>query len=83
MTDEKRPVAANDGISGSKWLGKGPVWIMILIVGPLAIPFLLLSPHFSRKAKIGLSVALLLVTFLFYRMIPIIREQAALLGVSL
>ena len=65
MSDAKGSVVASDEVSDSRWLGKGPVWIMILIVGPLALPFLFRSPHFSRGAKWAISVPLLLLTVLF------------------
>lgn len=47
------------------WLGKGPVWFLILLVGPLALPFLLRSPHFSKGSKIALAIPLVLLTLLF------------------
>lgn len=81
MTDEKNTVANDANVPGSKLLGKGPVWVMILIIGPLAIPFLLLSPHFSKKAKIGISLALLLLSVLFFLLGNIAMEMATSLGV--
>ena len=51
-------------IATSKWLGKGPVWIMIFLIGPLAIPLLLRSPRFSKRGKWLISIILILFTVL-------------------
>ena len=51
--------------TNTPWLGKGPVWIMILLIGPLALPFLWRSPHFSKGSKIAITIPLIVLTLLF------------------
>lgn len=50
----------------SGWfLKKGSVWTLILLVGPLALPFLWLSPDFKQGTKIFLTLLLSILTLLF------------------
>lgn len=83
MTEENTPKAAPEEVSHSKWLGKGPVWILILILGPFALPFLFLSPHFTRGAKTGITVALLVLMLLFYLLMVWAMETAQSMGIVL
>ncbi len=41
------------------------VWVWILSVGPLALPFLWVSPAFRKWSKISISLVLLLLTYWF------------------
>ncbi len=52
-------------IDKSNWLfKKGPVWALILIVGPFALPLLWFSPHFTKTSKLYLTALLILLTLL-------------------
>lgn len=71
----------NKPIAQWAWLGTKLVWIMIFIFGPLALPLLFLSPHFSKKGKIIISIALALLTVMMSFLMPLLMETALSLGV--
>lgn len=64
-TEENKVEEKNVRNKDNRWLAKGPIWILIAIIGPLALPFLFLSPHFSKGSKVGISLGLLLFALLF------------------
>ncbi len=79
--DETKIVKSENNSILTKLLGKGPVWIMILVVGPLAIPMLIYSPHFSKTFKWVVSLLLIVVTVALYYVTDMALEPAAELGV--
>ena len=59
----------------NRWyLSKGFVWTMLVVVGPLGLPFLWFSPHFSRQAKITLTTTAIVLTFLLARFTLILYQ---------
>ncbi|MBF0623396.1 MAG: hypothetical protein HQL82_01170 [Magnetococcales bacterium] len=52
------------------FLAKWAVWAMIILFGPLAIPQLLLSPRFTRRSKLILTMLLLLGSLLMVLVYP-------------
>ena len=47
-----------------KWYFKTQWFVIaVLVVGPLALPLLWLNPHFSRKNKILVSIAIIILTY--------------------
>ncbi|MBF0428011.1 MAG: hypothetical protein HQL94_03750 [Magnetococcales bacterium] len=65
------------------YLKKSVVWTLILAVGPLALPLVWLSPHFSRTYKTVLTLLLLLLTaFMIYGGL-MMRDKLALYGIDL
>ncbi|HTL70553.1 MAG TPA: hypothetical protein VL404_04595 [Candidatus Eisenbacteria bacterium] len=49
------------------WLSKGFVWTLIVVLGPVGLPFLWFSPFFTRKTKIWLTVTTVILAVLMAR----------------
>ena len=59
----------------NRWyLSKGFVWAMLAIFGPLGLPLLWFSPHFSKQTKILITVVALVLTFLLARFTLILAQ---------
>ncbi|MEO5332827.1 MAG: hypothetical protein H7839_12455 [Magnetococcus sp. YQC-5] len=66
------------------WLyKKGVVWGMIALVGPFALPFLWLSPHFGRTPKIVITLILIVLTLVMIYGGFVLKEMAVEYGIAL
>ncbi len=63
------PPRLPSGESGSKWyFRKSFIVIALCSVGPLALPLIWFRPNTSRGWKIGLSIVILVLTWLLYKL---------------
>ena len=54
----------NSNPTEEKWYFKSSVvWLGFFLVGPLALPLLWFSPHFSRKSKVFITILTLVLAY--------------------
>ncbi len=66
LTGSGRPRPAGDG--GKWYFSKSFIVIALCSVGPLALPLLWFRPNTSRGWKIGLTIVILVLSWLLYRL---------------
>ena len=57
------------------YLSRKAVWLGLLVVGPLALPLLLLSPNFKRGSKITITVVTVVLTYASFVYTPMLLDN--------